>query len=81
MTDLPWRQSSYCGNGGNNCVELAWVKSSFSDAGGNNCVELATDGDRVAIRESADPTQVITTRPTALRAFIRAAKAGEFDLR
>ncbi|MDT3396949.1 DUF397 domain-containing protein [Streptomyces sp. B1866] len=61
MTDRLWRQSSYCANGG------------------NNCVELAKNGDRIAIRESTDPAQVITTHPVGLRAFIRATKAGKFD--
>ncbi|MFG2906446.1 DUF397 domain-containing protein [Kitasatospora sp. NPDC048286] len=60
---------------------LAWQKSSFSDAdGGSTCVELATGGaDDRHLRESDDPSVVITTSAAKLRAFLRGAKAGEFD--
>ncbi|GHF56693.1 hypothetical protein GCM10010218_42550 [Streptomyces mashuensis] len=61
-----------------------WQKSSFSGGGqDNSCVELRDEGGAIAVRESDDPTTVITTRPAALRAltrriqgevFIRAAK-------
>ncbi|MEV7186027.1 hypothetical protein [Kitasatospora sp. NPDC093102] len=37
------------------------------------------DGDLVHIRESDDPTTVITTTCTKLHAWIQGAKAGEFD--
>ncbi|MFJ1997058.1 DUF397 domain-containing protein [Streptomyces asiaticus] len=59
----------------------AWRKSSYS-AGtqGNECVELtATESGVICLRESDDPRAVLTTTPPLLAAFIRAAKAGEFD--
>ncbi|MCQ8191834.1 DUF397 domain-containing protein [Streptomyces sp. RCU064] len=45
-----------------------------------NCVELAADSvGTTHLRESDDPEVVIATTPATLRAFLRAAKAGEFD--
>ncbi|WP_373280940.1 DUF397 domain-containing protein [Nocardia higoensis] len=62
-------------------VTGAWRKSSFSGPSGGNCVELAeaTDG-HVALRNSRDPEGpvVFYTRPE-IDAFVRGAKAGEFD--
>ncbi|MET8544574.1 DUF397 domain-containing protein [Kitasatospora sp. NPDC004799] len=60
---------------------LAWQKSSFSDAdGGSTCVELATGGQDVRhLRESDDPSVILTTSTTQLHAFLLAAQAGEFD--
>ncbi|MEU6232060.1 DUF397 domain-containing protein [Kitasatospora sp. NPDC047058] len=57
---------------------LNWQKSSFS---GNqaNCVELAQDGELIHIRESDEPSKVVTTTRVKLDAWIRGAKAGEFD--
>lgn len=49
-----WFTSSYSNNGGA-CVEAAhWFTSSYSNNGGE-CVEAAL-GDRVAIRDSKNPT-------------------------
>ncbi|MER7848822.1 DUF397 domain-containing protein [Kitasatospora sp. NPDC096077] len=61
--------------------ELRWHKSSFSDTDdGSHCVELALGaGDLRHIRESDDPTLIITTSATKLRGFLLGAKAGEFD--
>ncbi|MFE5123357.1 DUF397 domain-containing protein [Streptomyces sp. NPDC056669] len=60
---------------------LPWRKSSFSTGDAPNCVELAADSVGTPhLRESDDPEVVISTAPAALRAFLRAAKAGEFDL-
>ncbi|MEV6125287.1 DUF397 domain-containing protein [Streptomyces violaceusniger] len=59
---------------------LQWRKSSFSTGDSANCVELAADSVGTPhLRESDDPEVVISTNPAALRAFLRAAKAGEFD--
>ncbi|MFI9329531.1 DUF397 domain-containing protein [Kitasatospora sp. NPDC052868] len=58
--------------------QLNWQKSSFSGERAN-CVEIATDGDLVHIRESDDPSNVVTTTKAKLDAWIRGAKAGEFD--
>lgn len=60
---------------------LAWRKSTFSGDNGGQCVEAAPlpDG-HVAIRNSNHPRAgtVLVTR-AELRAFLRGAKAGEFD--
>nr|BFD92803.1 hypothetical protein KitaXyl93_41630 [Kitasatospora sp. Xyl93] len=58
--------------------QLIWQKSSFSGDQAN-CVEIASDGDRIYIRESDDPAHIVTTTRTKLHAWIRGAKAGEFD--
>ncbi|MFJ7908479.1 DUF397 domain-containing protein [Kitasatospora sp. NPDC096204] len=59
-------------------THLNWQKSSFSGEEAN-CVEIASAGDRVYIRESDDPTTIVTTTPTKLHTWIHGAKAGEFD--
>ncbi|MFE6866935.1 DUF397 domain-containing protein [Kitasatospora sp. NPDC057692] len=57
--------------------QFNWQKSTFSgDAA--ECVEIASDGELVHVRESDEPTTVITTK-AKLATWIRAAKAGEFD--
>jgi hypothetical protein len=55
-----------------------WRTSSFTD--GQNCVEVADKGDRVAVRQSKDPAGPVLhfTRGEML-AFLKGAKAGEFD--
>ncbi|AGP55235.1 DUF397 domain-containing protein [Streptomyces rapamycinicus] len=59
---------------------LPWRKSSFSTGDAPNCVELAADSVGTPhLRESDDPGVVISTTPAALRAFLRAAKAGTLD--
>lgn len=56
-----------------------WHKSSYSGANGN-CVEVARVSDTVAIRDSKDPHgPALTFTPGEWEAFIRGAKAGEFD--
>ncbi|WP_316526680.1 DUF397 domain-containing protein [Kitasatospora brasiliensis] len=60
---------------------LLWRKSSFSGFNeGGNCVELAAtaDGHRY-LRESDDPSVVITTTTASLHALLLGAKAGDFD--
>ncbi|WP_454198790.1 DUF397 domain-containing protein [Nocardia sp. Marseille-Q1738] len=57
-----------------------WRKSSFSNPSGN-CVELAeASNGQVAVRNSRDPEAGVLfyTRPE-IDAFVRGAKAGEFD--
>jgi hypothetical protein len=59
-----------------------WQKSSFSGSdAGQECVELAVAarGGTILLRESDTPDAVVTTTPAALRALIRAVRAGEFD--
>jgi hypothetical protein len=56
-----------------------WQKSSFSGSGqDNNCVEVAAspDGRRIHLRESEDPTIILTAAPAVLGTFIRAIKSG-----
>ncbi|MFI9508542.1 DUF397 domain-containing protein [Nocardia sp. NPDC052566] len=63
-----------------NQVRGTWRKSTFSNPSGN-CVEVAeaTNG-LVAVRNSRDPEGgvLLYTRPE-IDAFVRGAKAGEFD--
>ncbi|MFJ6385148.1 DUF397 domain-containing protein [Kitasatospora sp. NPDC092039] len=59
-------------------THLNWQKSSFSGTN-TNCLEIASDGELVYIRESDDPTHIVTTTHTKLHAWIHGAKAGEFD--
>jgi Domain of unknown function (DUF397) len=55
-----------------------WRMSSFTD--GMNCVEVADLGEQIAVRQSKDPDGPVLhfTRGEML-AFLRGAKAGEFD--
>ena len=58
----------------------AWKKSTFSNPSGN-CVEVAeTSNGLVAVRNSREPEGAVIyyTRPE-IDAFVRGAKAGEFD--
>lgn len=62
-------------------IKGAWRKSSFSGPSGGNCVEVAEASDgSIAVRNSRDPEGGILfyTRPE-IDAFVRGAKAGEFD--
>ncbi|MCX4754447.1 DUF397 domain-containing protein [Kitasatospora purpeofusca] len=58
--------------------QLNWQKSTYS---GENmdCIEIASDGHDVRIRESDEPSSVITTTKANLAAWIRGTKVGEFD--
>ncbi|MFF4924579.1 DUF397 domain-containing protein [Kitasatospora xanthocidica] len=58
--------------------QLNWQKSSFSGTT-TNCLEIASDSELIYLRESDDPTTVVTTTPTKLAAWLHSAKAGEFD--
>ena len=58
---------------------IQWQKSSFSGVDAEDCVELAFHDGHILMRESDNPTEVITTTPTKLAAFLAGAKAGEFD--
>lgn len=56
-----------------------WRKSSYS---GNaaNCLYLRNDRDgTLRLRESDAPDTTLATSPATFGAFIRAAKAGQFD--
>ena len=83
VTYTSWRKSSYSNSSGN-CVEVAfagWRKSSYSNNSGN-CVEVAAADGAVGVRDSKQHGRGAVlefTRPQ-WDAFIRAAKAGEFNL-
>jgi len=51
---LQWFKSSHSANNGD-CVEVAFVKSSYSTNNGN-CVEVAFTVNRVAARDSKNPS-------------------------
>jgi uncharacterized protein DUF397 len=56
-----------------------WRKSSRS-ANQSQCIYVASDGNKIAIRESDDQTGAITvTDREKFRAFVEGVKAGEFD--
>ncbi|MYS24231.1 protein of unknown function [Streptomyces sp. DvalAA-14] len=56
-------------------ASLIWQKSTYSQEQGE-CVELAADGGAVLLRESDDPTVVLTTTPIALARFLKTIKVG-----
>ncbi|KND26023.1 DUF397 domain-containing protein [Streptomyces acidiscabies] len=58
---------------------IEWQKSSFSGGDGPQCIEIALRDGHILMRESDNPTEVITTTPAKLAAFLAGAKAGEFD--
>lgn len=68
---------------GEELTGVAWHISTRSGNGGANCVEagpLADGSGRVAVRHSRHPNEaVIVYTPQAWKAFIEAAKNGEFD--
>ncbi|MFF3005042.1 DUF397 domain-containing protein [Kitasatospora sp. NPDC057940] len=57
---------------------LNWQQPSFSSDQAN-CIEIASEGDLVYLRESDNPTHIVTTTRTKLNAWLLGAKAGEFD--
>ncbi|MEV7774919.1 DUF397 domain-containing protein [Kitasatospora sp. NPDC086791] len=57
---------------------LDWQKSSLSGDRADY-IEIASEGELVYIRESNDPDRVVTTTRTKFLAWVRGAKAGEFD--
>ncbi|MGI5377321.1 DUF397 domain-containing protein [Streptomyces sp. CA-251387] len=55
---------------------LHWQKSSFSGGGADeDCLEIATTPTALHLRESDDPTTVLTPTPTALHALLTTLKA------
>lgn len=60
MPEHDWQRSSFCGGGGNNCVEVAAL----------------TDDSGVALRESESPGTVLAVDRGALRALLVDIKAG-----
>ncbi|KJS54595.1 DUF397 domain-containing protein [Streptomyces rubellomurinus] len=58
---------------------LEWQKPSSVDENTPNYLEIASEGDNVYIRENTNPGLVVTTTRRKLDAWIKGAKAGEFD--
>jgi hypothetical protein len=72
-----WRKSTFSGDAG--CVEI-WQKSTFSGSGGT-CVETAQVDGGVLVRDSKDPDGPrLGFDADEWNAFLRGAKAGEFDI-
>ncbi|GAA3001487.1 DUF397 domain-containing protein [Kitasatospora sp. NPDC058063] len=57
---------------------LDWQRSSTS-SDKDDWIEIASEGDHVYIRQSDDPTLVVTTTRIKFNAWVLGAKAGEFD--
>lgn len=58
---------------------IDWQKSSYCQESAS-CVNVAAgDRDTIMLRESQHPDAVLSTTRARLRAFIRSAKAGQFD--
>ncbi|MFE4513482.1 DUF397 domain-containing protein [Kitasatospora sp. NPDC056651] len=57
---------------------LDWQRSSTS-YDKDEWIEIASEGDSVYIRQSNDPTRIVTTTRVKFNAWVLGAKAGEFD--
>ncbi|MBB5937976.1 DUF397 domain-containing protein [Streptomyces zagrosensis] len=57
-----------------------WHKSSYCGEGANCLNVAATPNDTLHLRESETPEVVLAATPAQLRALVRAAKAGRFDV-
>ncbi|MFE2180157.1 DUF397 domain-containing protein [Streptomyces sp. NPDC059455] len=58
---------------------VSWRQSSYCQESAS-CVNVAAgERDTIMLRESEHPEVILSTTRTRLRAFIRAAKAGQFD--
>ncbi|MEU8923127.1 DUF397 domain-containing protein [Kitasatospora sp. NPDC048545] len=55
-----------------------WQKSSYSGSS-NACVEVRTSDGLIELRESDEGDVIVRTSPAKFAAFLRGAKAGEFD--
>ncbi|MEO3857588.1 DUF397 domain-containing protein [Acrocarpospora sp. B8E8] len=62
-------------------ARAAWRKASFSSSNGGDCIEVAPlSGGRVGIRDTEAPEQApFVVTPSVWNAFVKGAKAGEFD--
>ncbi|MFB7953018.1 DUF397 domain-containing protein [Streptomyces sp. NPDC056045] len=59
VPERDWQRSSFCGGGGNNCVEVA----------------AAPQSSHVVLRESESPDIVLTASRGAMRALLLSVKA------
>ena len=58
---------------------ISWRQSSYCQESAS-CVNVAAGArDTIMLRESEHPDAILSTTRAPLRAFIRAAKAGQFD--
>lgn len=61
---------------------IQWQKSSFSSGSdGSNCLELAAPDGTLLLRESDDPTQILSPTGDGLAALIRGVKSGAYGLK
>ncbi|MER6303873.1 DUF397 domain-containing protein [Kitasatospora sp. NPDC001539] len=58
--------------------DSTWQKSSYS-AANSECVEVRTVNGVIELRESDEGDVIVGTTPPEFAAFLRGAKAGEFD--
>ncbi len=66
---------------GTSPAQLVWRKSSRSNSEPNRCVEVADAGERIAARDSKNPTgSVLAFGSGTWTAFLNSAKSGGFDL-
>lgn len=57
---------------------LKWIKASKS-YGSGACVELAPCGESILLRDSKNPTVLLSYSSAEIDAFLDGAKRGEFD--
>lgn len=58
----------------------SWRRSTKCDNSGGNCVEVANlDDGQVAVRNSTDPSRVLTFTTHEWKAFVEGAQADEFS--
>lgn len=57
---------------------LNWIKASKS-YGSGACIELAPFGETILLRDSKNPTVLLSYSSAEIDAFIDGAKRGEFD--
>lgn len=58
---------------------LSWIKAKASNHNGA-CVEIASTPDKIAMRDSKDPSgPILVYTPVEFRAFLDGARNGEFD--
>lgn len=60
---------------------IQWQKSSFSSGSdGASCLEIAYTDCELLLRESDDPTQMLSPTEAGLAALIRGVKSGAYGL-
>ncbi|MER7845401.1 DUF397 domain-containing protein [Kitasatospora sp. NPDC096077] len=58
--------------------QIRWQKSSFSSSS-DNCVEVRAVDGVIELRESDEGDVIVRTTSPKFAAFLRGARAGEFD--